>query len=246
MPKSTNNKIRIAALADLHVKESSRGAYQEIFSHISQAAEILVLCGDLTDLGLPSEATILAEELRSLRIPSVGVLGNHDFQSDSSEEVVKILRDVSMHVLMTEPIELHGIGFAGTKGFGGGFEKYSLGSFGESGTKQFVQETLNEVLMLENQLKELEQEDVQKKIVAMHYSPIRETLIGESLEIFPFLGSSRFVESIEAYSVSAVFHGHAHHGTPTGKTPRGVPVLNAAAPLMQKINPKQPFALIEI
>lgn len=241
-----SKKIRIAALADIHIRESSVGMFNELFIHISQKADVLVLGGDLTDLGLPEQASVLAVELRSLTVPVVGVLGNHDYQSDQEQEVKNILRQAGVFVLDTEPTVIHDVGFAGTKGFGGGFEKYSLGSFGESGIKHFVQETLNETLMLENQLKELEGMEIKRKIVTMHYSPIRQTLEGESPEIWPFLGSSRFVEPLEAYETTAVFHGHAHHGTHHGKTQKGVNVYNVAYPLMQKMNPQQPFALIEV
>ena len=118
-----------------------------------------------------------------------------------------------------------------------------LGSFGEPMIKQWVQETLNEVLALENQLKQIE---AKKKVVIMHYAPISQTLEGESPEIFPFLGSSRFLEPIENFEVNAVFHGHAHHGTYEGKTPKGIPVYNVARLIMEKRDPESPFALIEI
>lgn len=240
---TNKKKVRIAGLADLHVRETAKGMYQELFIQISRSADVLLLCGDITDLGLPEEAQVLSEELRTLRIPVIGVLGNHDYQNDKENQVKHILRSAGMHVLDTEAVEIEGIGFAGTKGFGGGFEKYALGSFGESGIKNFVQEVLNESLNLENQLKQIEEE---KKIVVLHYSPIRQTLEGESPEIFAFLGSSRLVEPIESFEVNAVFHGHAHHGTPVGKTPKGIPVYNVAYQLMQKVNPKQPFAVIEV
>lgn len=239
-------KVRIAALADLHVRETSVGQFNELFAEISRMADIFVLCGDLTDLGLPEQTEVLATELRSLTIPAVGVLGNHDFQSDKGNEVKAILRRTNMFVLDTEPTVIDDIGFAGTKGFAGGFEKYALASFGEPILKQFVQETLNETLMLENQLKELENQGVLRKIVVMHYSPIRWTLEGESLEVYSFLGSSRFVEPIEAYETTAVFHGHAHHGIHQGKTKKGIPVYNVSYPVMQRLNPKQPYAVIEV
>ena len=238
-----NKKIKIASLGDIHVKETSQGAYKELFKKISEKAQILTLAGDLCDLGLPKEAEVLAEELNSLTIPVVGVFGNHDYQSDNVEEVRTILTQAGLQLLGTEPVEIEGVGFAGVKGFGGGFEKYMLGSFGEPMIKQWVQETLNEVLALENQLKQIE---AKKKVVIMHYAPISQTLEGESPEIFPFLGSSRFLEPIENFEVNAVFHGHAHHGTYEGKTPKGIPVYNVARLIMEKRDPESPFALIEI
>ncbi|HVZ67263.1 MAG TPA: metallophosphoesterase [Patescibacteria group bacterium] len=235
--------MRIAALGDIHVKETSQGAFTTLFEKISEKADVLLLAGDLCDLGLPEEAQILAGEFKSLKIPVVGVLGNHDYQSDKAEEVKKILTEGGMKVLGTEPYEMDGVGFAGVKGFCGGFEKYSLGSFGEKLYKDLVQITLDESLALENQIKQIEAD---KKVVVMHYSPTRETLVGEPLEIYPFLGSSRFIDPIDNLEVSLVFHGHAHHGTHLGKTPKGIPVYNVAYPIMQKENPDFPFAIVEI
>lgn len=236
-------KLKIAAVGDLHVKESSSGAYKSLFESMSQNADVALFAGDLCDLGLPAEAEVLAQELKSLQIPAIGVLGNHDYQSDKQEKVKEILTQAGMHVLGTEPFEYDGVGFAGVKGFGGGFEQFTLGSFGEKLYKDFVQEAINESLSLENQLKQIESK---KKVVVMHYSPIKATLEGESPEIFPFLGSSRFVEPIEVSEVSAVFHGHAHHGTHKGNAPKGIPVYNVSYLIMQKLNPEKPYASIEI
>ncbi|HVT01409.1 MAG TPA: metallophosphoesterase [Patescibacteria group bacterium] len=235
--------MKIAALGDIHVKENSQGLYTALFEKISSSADVLLLAGDLCDLGLPTEAKVLASEFKSLRIPVVGVLGNHDYQSGKEEEVKKILTEGGMKVLGTEPFEMDGVGFAGVKGFCGGYEKYSLGSFGEKLYKDLVQMTLDESLALENQIKQIESE---KKVAIMHYSPVRDTLEGEPLEIYPFLGSSRFIDPIDNLNVNLVFHGHAHHGSHLGRTPKGIPVYNVSYPIMQNINPDQPFAVVEL
>jgi Icc-related predicted phosphoesterase len=235
--------MKIAALGDLHIKETSQGAYTTLFKQISEKADILVLAGDLCDLGLPKEAEILAEEFKSVNIPIVGVLGNHDYESGQQNKVKEILEQGGMRVLEKEPFEYEGVGFAGVKGFCGGFEKYSLGSFGEKLYKDIVQEALNESLALENQLKQLE---AKKKVVVMHYSPTRETLKGEPLEVYPFLGSSRFMEAILDFDVNVIFHGHAHHGMHEAKTTKEIPVFNVAYYIMQKVNPEQPFAVFEL
>jgi Icc-related predicted phosphoesterase len=235
-------KTKVAAMGDLHVKETTIALYRDIFKEISEKADVLVLCGDLTDFGLANEAEILAEELSHLSIPVTGVLGNHDFQSNSHDEVKQILSK-GMFVLENEPTEIEGIGFAGVKGFGGGFDNYSLGSWGEKEIKDFVQEAINEALTLEMQLQKLETE---KKVVVLHYSPIRGTVIGEPEEIFPFLGSSRLVNPINWFGASAVFHGHAHHGTYEGQTQSNIPVYNCSINVVKKAFNDRPYALVEL
>ncbi len=236
-------KVRIAAIGDLHVRENSSGEYHELFQELSEKADVVVLCGDLTDHGLPMQAEILANELSMCRIPVVGVFGNHDFESNQYEAVKKILHDAKMIMLEDEEYIVGDVGFTGVKGFCGGYEKYMLGPFGESPIKHFVQAAVDETLKLESNLQRL---STKYKVVALHYSPIRDTIKGEPLEIYPFLGSSRLVEPIERFDVSVVFHGHANYGTPKGKTPKGIPVYNVALPLLRKISPKQHYALTEL
>lgn len=234
--------MKIAAIGDTHIRENSKGIFSNLFSEISQKADILLLCGDLTDQGLPLEAKILIEELTPCKIPIVGVLGNHDFDGKKQEEIKKILSQ-KITILETEPVEIKDIGFAGTKGFGGGFDNHILGSFGEEAIKKFVYEAVNEELRLENAISRLK---TKKKVVLLHYSPIKETVEGEPLEIYPFLGSSRLSEPIDNFDVSTVFHGHCHYGKPIGKTIKGIPVYNVTYPLLKKLTPEQPYVLIEI
>lgn len=236
--------IRIAAIGDTHVKEHFRDFYRDLFSEISEKADVLVLCGDLTDLGLASEAQLLAEDLKSCRIPVVGVLGNHDYQSDQPEEVMRILEESgNVNILQEEPVEHFGIGFAGVKGFIGGFGQYALGAFGEPLLKQIVQERDNQAYALENQLKQLTME---KKVVLMHYTPIRETVADEPDDIMPFLGSTRYAQIIDQYGATVVFHGHANAGPHAGKTMAGIPVYNVALPLLETMKPPMKYKLFEI
>ena len=238
------NTIRVAAMGDLHVHENSTESFKEIFAELSNKADVLALCGDLTHLGLPAEAERLVADLRNCRIPVVAVLGNHDFQSGRVDDVKKVLRAAGVTILdEDETIEVKGVGFAGVKGFGGGFDRHMLTSFGEDTIKHFVSEAVNESLKLEVALKTL---DTDRSVVILHYAPIAATLKGEPPEIFPFLGSSRLAETIDYFDVNAVFHGHAHHGTPEGKTTKGVPVFNCCVQLLQKIRPEQPYALVEV
>ncbi len=246
-----NHKLKIAALGDLHVKETSRGMYQSLFEEVSKNADLLILCGDLTDLGLISEAEVLVKELQSATIPKIAVLGNHDYESDKQSDITQLLQKSGVTVLYgTEHIlekEGRKYGFTGAKGFGGGFRPSMWGRFGETEQKAFYDAIAGEVQQLENGINRLMRTaDLAKMIVLLHFSPIRETLHGELPELYPFLGSTRLEEVIDRYPISAVFHGHSHFGYPKGKTDKGIAVYNCAYPLMQKTSPGKPYALVEI
>lgn len=236
--------VRLAAIGDIHVTESNAQSLQPLFDGISEHADVLVLCGDVTNRGLPREAEVFASDLLSrCRVPVVGVLGNHDFECGHQEEVTRILSRAGMVMLEDEPCEIHGVGFAGVKGFCGGFDQHALTPFGEPTIKHFVRETVEDVLRLESGLSKLR---TKHKIAVLHYAPIRDTVVGEPPEIFPFLGSSRLAEPIDRFGVTAAFHGHAHHGTFEGKTLGKVPVYNVAAQIMQAVRPEQPYFLLEL
>ncbi len=233
--------LTFAAIGDLHVREDRTSLYRELFAEISTKAEVLVLCGDLTDVGKPREAEVLAEDLRACSIPVVGVLGNHDYESDQAEEVEKILKAAGMHLLNGQSYETNGVAFVGVKGFVGGFGRRMLASFGEAVLKAFVAESVKEAMRLENAMRAVGNE---RAVVVLHYAPILDTVEGEPLEIFPFLGSSRLGETIDRFKVSAVVHGHAHHGRYQGHTPRGAPVYNVAFPVEKSTG--RPYALIKV
>lgn len=222
--------LRIAAVADIHVKEGQTAPMRELFQEASREADVLVLAGDLTDHGRIREAEILAEDLRFCTIPVVGVLGNHDYEAGHADEIKEILRKGGMQVLDGDTFEVDGVGFVGVKGFGGGFGRRMLGSFGEPAIKAFVTESVNEAMSLENAAHTLNTDRI---VVVLHYSPIEGTLEGEPREIWPFLGSTRLVETIDRFKakVKAVFHGHAHYGTYQAQTLAGIPVFNVAMPV---------------
>ncbi|HEV7872573.1 MAG TPA: metallophosphoesterase, partial [Enterovirga sp.] len=201
--------LKVAAIGDLHVKEDGTASFRELFGEISRSADVLVIAGDLTDLGKPREAEILAEDLRACSIPVVAVLGNHDYECGCVEEVSHILRQAGVRLLDGQTTEIEGVGFVGVKGFAGGFGRRMLGSFGEPAIKAMVAEGVNEAIRLENAMRQVRSE---RALVVLHYAPIPETIAGEPLEIFPFLGSSRLAETIDRFRVSAVVHGHAHRG----------------------------------
>jgi Icc-related predicted phosphoesterase len=241
----SNTHVRIAAIGDIHVSRHSQGAFQPLFTHISSNADVLVLCGDFTDYGLPEEARVLARELTAaIKVPVVAVLGNHDYEAGKQNEIREILMDAGVTVLDGEAAEIEGVGFAGVKGFAGGFGRGSLGPWGEHVIKRFVQEAVDEAMKLETALARLRTE---QRVALLHYAPIRGTVEGEPPEIFPYLGSGRLEEPINRYRVTAVFHGHAHRGTPEGRTSTGIPVYNVAMPLLTRINPDRlPYLVVNL
>jgi len=236
--------VRFAAVGDIHCRRESAGSLRKFFSQAAEAADALLLCGDLTDYGLPDETHVLVEELSAARIPIVAVLGNHDFESGKEDEVRRILTEAGVRVLDGEACEIHGVGIAGVKGFAGGYGRRALGPWGETSIKHFVDEALHEALKLESALAKLR---TRQRIALLHYSPIEATVEGEPLEIYPFLGTSRLEEPLIRYPVNVVFHGHAHRGFPEGKTVNDIPVYNVAKPLLQRAYAdRPPFRIIEI
>ena len=242
---TTNGTVRLAAMSDIHVSKTGHGALSSTFAHVSERADLLAMCGDLTDYGLPEEARVLARDIgTALRVPCVAVLGNHDFEAGKQDEVRQILADAGVTVLDGDSCELQGVGFAGVKGFCGGFGRGALGPWGEEIIKSFVREAVNEAFKLESALARLR---TPHRVALLHYSPVRSTVEGEPPEIFPYLGSSRLEEPLARYPVTAVVHGHAHNGRLEGHTASGTPVYNVSMPLLKKCWPEQPpFRVIEI
>jgi Icc-related predicted phosphoesterase len=239
----SERKLRVAAMADLHYGKHSRGSLHDLFTEISNKADVFLLCGDLTDYGLAEEAEELIADVRAaVRIPIIGVLGNHDFESGQPELVRSVLERGGVTMLDGECVEVHGVGFAGVCGFGGGFGRRMLNAWGEPLIKQFVKEAIDHAVRLEQGLTKLQN---RKKIAVLHYAPIRGTVLGEDPEIYPFLGSSRLEEPINRFRVNAVFHGHAHSGALDGNTSTGIPVYNVSCPALAKQNQPR-YRVIEI
>ncbi len=227
--------MRIAAIADLHCRAGSTGQIDALLAGVNEAAEVLLLAGDLTDTGQPAEMDVLLKELEDVRLPIVAVLGNHDHESDEAPRLVELLTARGVSVLEGSVCEIGGTGFVGTKGFCGGFEQNMVQPFGERALKTFIHTAIDESLALENALARL---DCPHKVAVLHYSPVKETLAGESPELFAFLGSSRLASALDRRGVDAIVHGHAHHGAPSGRTPRGTPVYNVSRFVLSRNSPR--------
>jgi Icc-related predicted phosphoesterase len=239
----TTDALKIVVVGDLHVTEDAVAPFKEMFAEMSRTADAVVLCGDLTNLGKTSEAEILAEDLQACEVPVLGVLGNHDFHCNQPEKVAEILRQAGMIVLDEQAVELHGVGFAGVKGFMGGFGRGEIHNFGERPIKSFTQVALDEARKLENALRTIRAD---RALAVLHYAPVVDTLAGEPPEIHQYLGSQRLADAIDRFDfVTAAVHGHAHHGTHRGRTRRGIPVYNCAQPVLRRELGRS-FALLEI
>jgi Icc-related predicted phosphoesterase len=235
--------MRIAAIADIHFSPQSYDRIREPMQHVRDEADVLVIAGDLTNFGKPEEISSLLNAIVRLRIPTVAVLGNHDYESGKAEELMKLLSNEGVKVLDGSSYERDGVGFAGAKGFHGGFGRGVLTAFGEPEVKQFVQASIDETLKLERALSMLRTE---KRVIVTHYSPVPDTVKGEPAEIFPYLGTSRLAEIIDRHGATIAFHGHAHHGAPDGKTVGGVPVHNVAMQLNLQSDPTRPYRVFEV
>jgi Icc-related predicted phosphoesterase len=241
MTNTHTDGLVIAAVGDLHVTKASAGALQSLLAQLPPRTGVLLLCGDLTDYGLAEEARILAKELSTVKVPVIAVLGNHDFEGGQQAEISRILLNAGVRVLDGDATEVAGVGFAGAKGFLGGFGRHTLEPWGEDTTKHFVREATEEALKLGSGLAKLR---TPQRIALLHYAPIEATVIGEPPVIFPFLGNSRLEEPLNRFQVTAAFHGHAHHGSPQGRTAGGAPVYNVALPLLRALYPDRPPFLV--
>jgi Icc-related predicted phosphoesterase len=237
--------MKVATVGDLHCKKTSRGAYEPLFAAMAAAADVVVLCGDLTDYGTAEEAQVLVRELAPAKgVPIVAVLGNHDYESGEVDQLKAIVAEAGVHLLDGDACEIEGVGFAGVKGMGGGFGVRALQPWGEEIIKRFVREAVDEALKLESALARL---TTKQRVAVLHYSPISATVQGEAPEIFPFLGSSRLEEPLLRYPVSVVVHGHAHHGRLEGRTRNGVPVYNVCVTVLQREVPGlPPYWLVDL
>jgi Icc-related predicted phosphoesterase len=235
--------MRIAATADLHFSAQTQGLLKEQLGKVRDEADVLVLAGDLTNFGRPQEMEPLVNVLVRLRLPTIAVLGNHDYESGQEAELMRMMTSEGIKVLDGTGYERDGVGFAGTKGFIGGFGRGVLTAFGEPEVKAFVKVSIDEAMKLERAMSQLR---AAKRVVVLHYAPISGTVAGEAQEIYPYLGSSRLAEVVDRHGAELVIHGHAHHGSLDGKTTAGIPVHNVAITLLQAQQPPTVYRVFDV
>jgi len=235
--------MRIAATADLHYSTQTASILKEQFGRVRDEADVLVIAGDLTNFGRTEEMEPLLNVLVRLRIPVIAVLGNHDYECGKEAELMRMMSAEGIKVLDGTGYERDGVGFAGTKGFVGGFGRGMLTAFGEPETKAFVRASIDEAMKLERAMSQLR---TPKRVVILHYAPVLATVQGEAFEIYPYLGSSRLAEVVDRHGANLVLHGHAHHGSLNGTTTGGVPVHNVAITLLQAQDSGIAYRIFEI
>ena len=235
--------MRLAAVADIHLTAANHERDVRQFLPVNDLADVLVIAGDFTNHGMPEEMRAVLGVLENIRIPIIAVLGNHDHESGHQDELAGMLRVAGVHLLDGQCHDIDGIGFAGTKGFCGGFAPYELMPFGEQGIKTFVEVAEREAIKLDYGLA---QTHAEKKVAITHYAPIKETIVGEPEPIFPFLGSSRLERALVAHRPVLALHGHAHKGTFSAESKSGVRVCNVALPILRQHGEAHPFAIFDL
>ena len=221
--------ITIAAAGDLHASAATRERLEQSFAALEERVELVLLAGDLTTLGEPEQARVLADSCANVGVPVCAVLGNHDLHCGRGDEVTALLRDAGVHMLdrSSTTFELAGgeVGIVGTKGFVGGFIGSQLPDFGEPLLRHVYAETSAEVEAIRNGLQEIAHCPI--RIVLLHYSPTSDTLHGEPEGIWTYLGCDRLATPIAEYRPDVVLHGHAHGGSFEGAI-GPTPVYNVA------------------
>jgi Icc-related predicted phosphoesterase len=235
--------MRVAAVADIHLKAEDYEKNVRQFSMVNDLGDVLVIAGDLTNHGMPDEMRACLAVLEHVRVPIVAVLGNHDHESGNQDELAGMLRLAGVHLLDGQCFEVDGVGFAGTKGFCGGFAPHELMPFGESGIKTFVEIAEREAIKLDYGLAQLRSS---RKVAITHYAPIKETVVGEPEPIFPFLGSSRLQRALDKHKPVLALHGHAHKGTFAAESTAGTKIYNVALHLLRDRGEPHPFTIFEL
>ncbi len=235
--------MKVAAVADIHLKAEDHQKNVHQFSVVNDLADVLIIAGDFTNHGMPDEMRACLAVLEHVHVPIISVLGNHDHESGHQDELAGMLRLAGVHLLDGQCHEVDGVGFAGTKGFCGGFAPYELMPFGESGIKTFVEIAEREAIKLDYSLAQLH---TPIKVAITHYAPIKETVIGEPEPIFPFLGSSRLQRALDRHKPALALHGHAHKGTFAAESTTGTPIYNVALHLLRARGEQHPFAIFNL
>lgn len=235
--------MKIAATADVHVRAGDAGRLRDLIQSAARDADVLVIGGDLTDLGQLDQAETLLEHLDASPIPVIVTLGNHDHECGNAAELTRLLMESTVHLLDRSSVVIDGVGFSGVKGFCGGFDRSAANAFGEDLFKDWVTEGVLDANALARELRGL---GTDRRVAVLHYAPLRATVEGEPPEIHAFLGTSHLARALDEGAATVAFHGHAHNGSFEGETPGGVPVFNVALPVLAQAGFKQPYHLVEV
>ncbi len=235
--------MKILAIGDIHCRLDTTDLVQKLIGELGHDFDVMLLAGDLTDNGLVEEAEVLMTQLKGYSMPVITILGNHDHEKGKAEQITNVVREAGHIVLDGTGCEVGNVGFVGTKGFCGGFDENLVAPFGESALKTFIRTSIDEALRLENAISKLI--NCEHKVVLLHYSPIKATLIGEPTEIFPFLGTSWLADAVDRRGADVILHGHAHHGSPFGRTRGNIPVHNVSRFVQLEATGK-PYCMLEL
>ncbi|MGW4244132.1 metallophosphoesterase family protein [Nocardia sp. NPDC004722] len=227
---ATTGRVRIAAIGDLHMRESMRGHFRPALLGLAAHADVLLLAGDLTNGGTLRDTDVLCAEIADLPVPVVAVLGNHDHDRRLGYRIAVQLNDIGVHILegttITLPLNGIRVGIAGVMGGSGGFPDYP-GNPAEGSVehRQRFRRGPADALRLRAALQSL---DCDLRIALMHFSPVVDTLVGENPKIYPGLGCHDLAEAVDAGGAALAIHGHAHGGSEFGRTPAGTEVRNVS------------------
>ncbi len=237
--------MKILALGDIHCRLDTTDLIHKLIGELGHNFDVMLLAGDLTDNGIIEEAEILARQLKPYiaNVPVIAILGNHDHELGKAEQITHAMRDAGVIMLEGTTCEVDDVGFVGTKGFCGGFDENLIQPFGEAALKTFIRTSIDEALRMENSLSKLH--GCKHKVALMHYAPVKATLIGEPPELFPFLGTSWLADAVDRRGADVIFHGHAHHGSPFGRTRANIPVHNVSR-FVQMAHNGKPYYEIEL
>ncbi len=221
--------VRIAAAADIHASDVSAERVERAFAELRGEADVVLLAGDLMTSGEPEQAEVLAAACRQIDVPIFAVLGNHDHHAERAAELEEVLAGAGVRLLDREcgSCEVDGLelGIVGAKGFVGGFPGSALPDFGEPLLRRVYAETSAETDAIARGLQAIVHCDI--RIVLLHYSPVVDTLDGEPLGIYTYLGCDRLATPIAENGADLVLHGHAHAGSFEGSIGE-IPVYNVA------------------
>ncbi len=240
-------RVRIAAIADFHARLDRPFPFPALLSAVPEQADLLLIAGDLTDNGRLEEFALVGNALRDIGVPVVVVPGNHDRRCLRRAAMRETLADAGIILLdgastivsvstMDEPGRPIRVGIVGIGGYGGGFWPDETGAAPplHRATQAFAVRARREAIRLDAALDAASSNDVDVRLVLMHYSPTTTTLGREPMVKYWMLGNVELARVIDRHEVDLVVHGHAHLGSPTGRTIGGTRVRNVATQVIGK------------